>query len=777
MALATSTPRSPTPALALLALACTAAAAVGPYWLPGTSLLLSDLIAYFPSLFASLPATWDPMVQGGTPLLPNPQAGWFYPPAWLLRGDLQAGLPWFLFTHLLVIGVATWAWARTRFGDGLEALTAGIVAIGAGATVSLFLTPDKLPGHVALPVLLLGLHWMLGEDRPGRRALGWLLGCGAVAATWFAGSVEAIFIAGIAAPAWAFGLPGALGSPLRRVGASVAVLALGTALAACLLVPFFTLLPETARSGALSMEEALQLSTHPVDWLGWLAPNPFWSGEELRYTIDADGTTRGRWLRTLYGGALTLPLIAAALTRRRPGTVLALVGFLGFVFLALGDLNPLRSLIHALPGIGSMRYPDKWFMATVPFQAWLVAAGMAAVREDRRAARMALVAAVVLSAVGALGALVGGAGPLGRASSALALVPLAIGAGVLFGAQAGRRWLVVLPLVIAVDLVVAGAAAFPRADADAARAVPAGVAAIRADWLRRADGAQAGPPRIWDETQHQTGQLPAAPPGEELRRAQREVLSPNTAVEHGLAYIDGMRAIRMKRQALFSAILEDLPPVARRRLLRAVGNDYWVTYSGGEALQLAGAAPLRPVAAAPGVPLAIGLLAEPDPLPRLRLVGAQTTFPDDAAAYRFMQARPRADVIALIAGDPQVDSLRAAGAAGALRWTTSGPGRWEAAWESKNDGILVLQESWAPGWSWSLDGGDWQPAARVEHVLVGAPAPAGAHSIVLAYRPDGLPLGVALSLFALCAALGVARGLARAGATPQGEPGGELTGG
>ena len=105
-------------------------------------------------------------------------------------------------------------------------------------------------------------------------------------------------------------------------------------------------------------------------------------------------------------------------------------------------------------------------------------------------------------------------------------------------------------------------------------------------------------------------------------------------------------------------------------------------------------------------------------------------------------------------------------------WRSAAPGRWEVAWDTPAAGLLVLQESWAPGWEWSLDGGPWTAAARVEHVLVGAPAPGGRHSLVLRYWPVGLGIGVALSLLALCVVSGVGIALARP-AVVDAQPGGD----
>ena len=744
------------PRRAVLALLICAAIAVGPTWSPRVALLLSDLVGYFPSLFAQLPGTWDPMVQGGTPLLPNPQAGAFYPPAWLLARDLQAGLPLFLFLHYALAGLATWAWARTRFGDRLPSLLAGIAVLAAGPTLSLALTPDKLPGHALTPLFLLGLHWWLGDDRVLRRRAGLLLTVAATALTWFAGSIESIFILGMAGPLWAAFLPGAEAPSLRRGVAAVFALGLGTAAAGALLVPFFVLLPETARAGALPLAEAMQRSTWPVDWLGWLSPNPFWSGDELRYVLDDADTTRARWLRSLYGGAVLVGLLPAAIRASVPGARLAAVGAVAFVVLALGDASPLAPLVHALPGLGSVRYPDKWWLGAVPLQGWLVACAVSALgtAEGRR---RALVGLGLLSALAAVGVLLPYAGgPAQRALSRLALaLPFLLLAAA--AVHRGPRWGWLLALVAAADLLGAGARSLPANDRDAHRLRPGAIAAIRAD-RARIPPASLGPPRLWDESLHVHNALPAAPPGEAFRAKERAVLAPNYATEHGVAYIDGMRALRMARQAAFSGPLEDLDPAARRHLLRHVGAEYWLTYTPAEAQALLPLG-LRPVPAAPGVPLPVGLLAEPDPLPRVRFVRGIYPVPDAITAYRTLQARPGLHPLVVIDGDPHVDRLLP-GVQGKAQTTLTprhpAPGRWEADYVAEVDGTVVVAETWAPGWEASLDGGPFAPCARVDHLLIGAPAPAGEHSIVLRYRPAGLGWGLAVSLLALLATGGLA---------------------
>jgi len=79
--------------------------------------------------------------------------------------------------------------------------------------------------------------------------------------------------------------------------------------------------------------------------------------------------------------------------------------------------------------------------------------------------------------------------------------------------------------------------------------------------------------------------------------------------------------------------------------------------------------------------------------------------------------------------------------------------------ESLGDGVLVVNDAWAPGWSATIDGAavDVLPA----DVLVRAVRwPAGRHRLVMRYEAPGLVAGgwvSALALAVAVAALGVQR--------------------
>jgi uncharacterized membrane protein YfhO len=74
----------------------------------------------------------------------------------------------------------------------------------------------------------------------------------------------------------------------------------------------------------------------------------------------------------------------------------------------------------------------------------------------------------------------------------------------------------------------------------------------------------------------------------------------------------------------------------------------------------------------------------------------------------------------------------------------------------------VLQESWAPGWRYSLDGGPERPAARADVMFVGVPVPAGEGDaeIRVRYRPAGRGAGLVVAGAALLLLVLMARRLA-----------------
>jgi uncharacterized membrane protein YfhO len=71
---------------------------------------------------------------------------------------------------------------------------------------------------------------------------------------------------------------------------------------------------------------------------------------------------------------------------------------------------------------------------------------------------------------------------------------------------------------------------------------------------------------------------------------------------------------------------------------------------------------------------------------------------------------------------------------------------------AEDDAVLVLGDSYYPGWKATLDG---EPTEifPVYYIFRGVVVPPGEHTVVFSYFPDSFRLGIAISSVALCANL------------------------
>ena len=63
--------------------------------------------------------------------------------------------------------------------------------------------------------------------------------------------------------------------------------------------------------------------------------------------------------------------------------------------------------------------------------------------------------------------------------------------------------------------------------------------------------------------------------------------------------------------------------------------------------------------------------------------------------------------------------------------------------------LLVLTDSWFPGWKATVDGEE-TPIDRVDYLIRGVPVPAGAHRVEFRYEPASWRAGWITSVVALC---------------------------
>jgi len=352
-----------------------------PLMLPGRLLAAGDLpFFHLPlrTLFKNAVEAgfpwWNSALNGGQPILSNPNYAAFYPPSWL-----ALILPVPVALHLILLLHAGWAFA----GSWKLARHLGCGRPAAMLAATAFALGGSLVSTAPILTLFCGLSWVPWVVLWGHRVVTekvWfrptcLLGLG-LAAQFLAGEPVACIISGIALLGVA--LDG-LASGSRAGFRLAAGIALSIALAGVQLVPTAVRLADSPRgSGELETRAGLR-SMHPARFAELAVAHPL--GDPHR--VD-EGLFFGQRLNdkgfpyivSIYPGILIAILALAGLAR--PGialrwtwiTMLLLGGML-----AIGRHNPLYlgGIAH-LPVLDQIRYPEKYIlaaMAALPFAAAL----------------------------------------------------------------------------------------------------------------------------------------------------------------------------------------------------------------------------------------------------------------------------------------------------------------------------------------------------------------------------------------------------------------------
>jgi hypothetical protein len=135
-------------------------------------------------------------------------------------------------------------------------------------------------------------------------------------------------------------------------------------------------------------------------------------------------------------------------------------------------------------------------------------------------------------------------------------------------------------------------------------------------------------------------------------------------------------------------------------------------------------------------------------LPRAFVVGARRRVDDAYAAITAESFDPRRD--AVVESGP---SSGEAGLAGPAQILHTENDRQVVETRTTRPGILVVSESWAPGWHSTL-GGEELEVERVDYLFRGVKVPAGTHIVEFTYRPLSWTIGWIVSLVALVGLIG-----------------------
>jgi hypothetical protein len=338
--------------------------------------------AFVRSIAAGSWPLWNPYLSFGHPLLANPHTQVLYPFTWL---NLLLP-PWTVYTlfvvaHSAFAGAGLYLLAQRLGLTRSGALVAAMCWMASGPFLSLANMWIQLAGASWVPWVLLAARRALASGRPVDAVI-W---GAAVAVQLFAGSPDMSLMTVGACAAWTLwsirprargGLPEVRGLATAAVAGLFAL-----ALSAGLWLPALDLTRQSARS---NMESAARgaWSVHPLGLAEAFSPVPVTDlpiATPLRVRLYDGGVPL---IRSLYLGAAALALAAAAAASSAPPRArpfaLAVLGLA--TAYALGRHTPLYEVAVALvPPLGVLRFPSKamplvaigWaLLAGVGFDRW-----------------------------------------------------------------------------------------------------------------------------------------------------------------------------------------------------------------------------------------------------------------------------------------------------------------------------------------------------------------------------------------------------------------------
>ncbi|MEE3259894.1 MAG: YfhO family protein, partial [Candidatus Latescibacterota bacterium] len=672
---------------------------------------------------------WNAAINCGFPLFAEGQAGALYPPNIVLALLLPAwaALNLNVVIHLWLAGVGIYGLLRSFGASWAAGLCAGLCYALSGYMVVRAMSPNFIAVCAWVPVLF----YLIERSLARRRWLDLLLFATVVCLQLLAGHPQATAYGLVAVIAYGSFRTWSHSAGWKFFAALVAAPILGVGLAAVQILPTAELVQLSNRGSGLSWEHFVAMSLPPERLITLLLPNFFGN--------SAHGTY---WSRELgffiqlcaYVGVLPLVCAWVALRERRdaPTGFFAALALVGLV-LALGKYTAIFSLLYEMPGLSFFRIPTRfllWFALGTSVLCGLGVDRLLQTDGNKRTNGLLLVVFMGLAALGLIYAngvqliSVGVGEQLTRythhlRSDVLRLV-LALGLGAwLLGRRARGFAGWVAPLAIFAELYSFGTDFNRTIDPTVYTQTPATARAIAAD-----RGDSQVPARILSLISERTSPFDwHGGWAYDLASYRRypETLRMYAGGPYGLANaLPGWSPLHLYRHGEFARGYPAFAALA--------GIEYAVRYGGGGGLELVCEGD-------------IGVYRFAETLPRAYMVGK----------YRVEAARRRR--LAYLMGGEfskhrevvlEKNPTTEIGAGGRVRILRYEDEKVEIGLENHAGGILVLSDTYYPGWKSYIDG-IAVPILRANHVFRAVVVPAGAEQVVFSYQPDSFRNGMLIS--------------------------------
>jgi Bacterial membrane protein YfhO len=716
---------------------------------------------------------WNPLMLMGTPFLANWQSVVLYPPSLLFLLPSPVGSDLFIFTHYVIALAGMWVWLRGRSLSAASAAAGSLTFALCGYLVSVMSVLPHLEGAAWAPWVLHTWQRVSTEPKP-RRILAFVL---ALSLQMLTGSPEnflltLVLLGGLES----YRLIGERRQIARRAILLVASLALAVGIDMIQILPTLEYVAHSTRTAGFPFAEAANWSLQPISLLQLLFPHTSISVPYGQQSLGPAFEANLPFLQSIYLGVASLLLAVVGLVHGRDRAFWGLILAAG-VILALGDHTPLFQFLYDVAPFlfARFRYPEKFFFIVSFATASLAAEGMESLLRHREGATRAALtagatiagAALVLVVLNALDSerylrtiamLCGEDRPLWQflplgidvvdKAKRLLLLVAAFSAVLVLRGRALRPQIVAVLLVtlVAVDLF----SAHRHLNLNIAWAdLWATPLLVDTDAFRERHE------RIF---QYQTvsvalhGSISAPIAGlarltqsigsnEDLRPFYKSLWSAlplNEGMFVGVANVSGGDAIVRASDGLLLSMLASLPRERAVELLRLCGVGYLI---GNEPLDVVG---VERVTRAPSSSLYVYRI--PRPAPAVQLVSRLRAIASDSDALSTMTTNSfQAGKEAVAESLPPSWRDDDAAGSGSARLVAYADSTVEVEAKSDSRALLVLNDSFFPGWEATIDGNP-TTIYRTNVFFRGVDVPAGTHRIEFHYRPRSFTIGMIICL-------------------------------
>jgi hypothetical protein len=670
---------------------------------------------------------WNSQISGGVPFLSLYHPGVFYPPNLIfLLEDFGAAFNFYYVFHHMILVFSVYRLARFWNLSPEASLGSAITALLGGYFLSLASLYNHFQAAVWLPLILLNFNRFLQN----KRFKDFMTAVFLFAFICLAGSPETCVL--IAVILWSYSVfvvPGKVTgtSFFSRTAMLSGIIILSLGLSAIQLVPTGALMKESMRSTGIDFEESSKMSLSPAALSAVILPENHFA------FMDTAKIHKSYFLQSCFMGLIPLGFLLAGLFSGIKCRAFWFWGALFFVgiFFSLGRFNPLYSLIYDwVPALKLFRFPEKFFFISAFSLVFLVGLGLDALGSTNPEKSIRSQPAV-FAALALLILLMGIAVMEPDREWLTGLITLLILTG-LFAisskAKESRVTLRVFAIVLLIlELWARNVSLLPMVDRSFFEKSPELLAELKDTGnLYRVYGG-----KLLDN-----GELPTAnqfPRRKNLmasHMAMKNLLRPNLGMIYGLHYADGLTGLELKSGWLWTELFIKSSPEKRVLILQRSNVRHWIIDNYSSSLSQ-GTQEVEDFTSA---------------LPRAFLVntGRRGKAPHLLNTYYDPAFDPLKEVLL----SENTSWFRNENFKGRVERIEYGPNRVRIETNQNSTGMLVLLDTYFPGWQVKVDGQS-DHIFRANYFYRGVKLNAGRHTIEFSYTPEGFHMGMRITALTL----------------------------